>query len=330
MENNQVLLIERHGIPGILKEALRIPYKHPKFITLTLLTSLPLFFIMVLHEIILQTTMIETKAFFTPPPPTEYPFYSTVNWDVNEGLYLVSYYLMTPLDSTMRLFKDMSPRILQLGILYLVPLHLLDLLTTITTLNTASSIYAGTPPPTLKAMLSKSVENTSFKGALITSIYVLSLNSFTLFGFMWAVTNSVIPALGAFFEVFYGVGSVVLFVKWMDWSAVWNMGIVLSILEGKHGLEAFWAALYYSRGSRTRGMCLMLVFFVWRTVLRLLCVYVGGYEKWTGLVITSGLSCIGNVLKWVVCMVFFYDCKSRVLEKKMDRDGSNEKTISNV
>ncbi|KAK9117086.1 hypothetical protein Sjap_016033 [Stephania japonica] len=284
MENNQVMLIERHGVPGILKEALKIPYKHPKFIILTLLTSLPLFFIMVLHEIILQTTMIETKAFFTPPPPPPtYPLYSTV-----------SYYLMTPLDSTMRLFKDMSPRILQLGILYLVPLHLLDLLTTIAALNTASSIYAGTPPPTLKAMLSKSVENTSFKGAL----------------------------------VLYGVGSVVLFVKWMDWSAVWNMGIVFSVLEGKHGLEAFWAALYYSRGSRTRGLCLMLVFFVWRTVLRLFCVYVGGYEKWTGLVITSGLSCIGNVFKWVVCMVFFYDCKSRILEKKMDREGS-EKT-SNV
>ncbi|KAF9624612.1 hypothetical protein IFM89_012034, partial [Coptis chinensis] len=132
------------------------------------------------------------------------------------------------------------------------------------------------------------------------------------------VINSILPTLGTFFMILYGAGSILLILKWMDWSVVWNMSILFSVLDDKHGVEAFEASGYFSRGNKKRGFQLMLIFFVWRIVLRLSCVYVGGHEKWIGLVATSFLSCVGNVMKWVVCVVYFYDCKKRVLEKKVD------------
>ncbi|BFG16459.1 hypothetical protein CerSpe_027330 [Prunus speciosa] len=88
------------------------------------------------------------------------------------------------------------------------------------------------------------------------------------------------------------------------------------MLDGVHGTGALALAIYYSRGSEWRWLRLMLVFFAWGEGLRLPCLYFGCYEGEYGIVAQISLFCLGNVLKWVVCMVYFYDCRNRAFKKK--------------
>ncbi|PIA62106.1 hypothetical protein AQUCO_00200243v1, partial [Aquilegia coerulea] len=285
MENNQIILMEKLEVIGILKQAIKIPYKCPKFIFLAFLTSLPLIFLMVLHEIILQTSMIQTKSFITTP----YTSYE-------DGFYYYdAFAIYKQLDNAKALFQNLSPSIFQLCFLYLVPLHLLNLLNTIIIVNVASAIY-GERPMRLKEMLLVLINKTSQK----------------------------------IVGIIYGVVSIILTVKWIEWSAVWNMSIVFSVLGERHGLDALGASEYFSEGNRKHGFQLMLLFFVWRIVLRLSCLFVGGHERWVGLVATAFLSCLGNVMKWVVCTVYFYDCKRRILEKKVDVEQGGEVKNANT
>ncbi|KAL5723669.1 hypothetical protein ACHQM5_007041 [Ranunculus cassubicifolius] len=311
MENHQILQLKKLGVNEILKEAIKIPFKSPKFIFLAFLTSLPLIFIMVLHEFILLTSIVETKSLLTPPPPSS---------DYFENIYYYrrSYMLYdSELETIIMLFRNMSPRILQLAFLYLVPLHLLDLLNTIITIHSTCTLYSERPIQ-VKEMLLIPIRKTRFTGPLVTSLYVLFLNTFILFGLAWLVTNTYLSPFGIVFMIIYGVGSIILTLKWMEWSAVWNMSTVFSVLEERHGFAALGASGYISRGNRGRGLQLMLLFYVWRILLRLSCHYVGGHDSWVGLVTASFLSCVGNVMKWVVCTVYFYDCKKRTFEKKVD------------
>ncbi|KAM1722720.1 hypothetical protein ACFX11_021399 [Malus domestica] len=80
-------------------------------------------------------------------------------------------------------------------------------------------------------------------------------------------------------------------------SAVWNVSLVASILNGVHGTKALALALSYSRGNKWQGLRLMLVFFAWGLSLRLLCLYFGMHEKENGIIAQISLFCLGNVLK---------------------------------
>ncbi|KAL5723670.1 hypothetical protein ACHQM5_007042 [Ranunculus cassubicifolius] len=329
MENHQVLELQKLGAIGILNEAFKIPYKSSRFIFLTFLTSLPVMFTMVLHEIILKRSIVETNSLLTSPPPPSYQYESiTIFTAIANGsapIHNNTYNIVTfasynsEIETIIMLVQNMSPRFFQLAFLYLVPLHLLDLVNTIVTVQTTSTIYAETPIK-VREMLHTVTAETRFVGPLITSLYVLFLNSFVLFGLIWAVTNSFFSPFGNLVMFMYGVGSIGLTVKWVEWTAVWNVSTIFSVLDGKHWLDAFRASGYISRGNRTRGFQLMLLFFVWRIFLRLLCHYVVGHETWSGLVLSSFLSCVGNVMKWVVCTVYFYDCKNRAFEKKVDTE----------
>ncbi|GMP30356.1 hypothetical protein CsSME_00005061 [Camellia sinensis var. sinensis] len=109
------------------------------------------------------------------------------------------------------------------------------------------------------------------------------------------------------------------------------MGIVISILEEKkQGDVALLISSYLSRGSRRRGFLFVLVFLVWRLGLRLSSLYLGWTivgENFNKMAITAplvGLVCVGNVTKWLVFVVYFYDCKRRREEKKnIDLEESN-------
>ncbi|KDP45379.1 hypothetical protein JCGZ_09628 [Jatropha curcas] len=108
-----------------------------------------------------------------------------------------------------------------------------------------------------------------------------------------------------------------------DWSAIWDMGIVISVLEEKQGDVAIIASSYLSRGSRLYGFFLMLVFFGWRVALRLSLLYAGfktGGGEVMRTVLQSGFICFGVVLKWVIFVVYFYDCKKQSLEGKIDAE----------
>ncbi|CAI0455387.1 unnamed protein product [Linum tenue] len=83
---------------------------------------------------------------------------------------------------------------------------------------------------------------------------------------------------------------------------------------------------YISRGCRGRGFLLMVVFLVWRVFLRMVFGYYGYLNKESGSMVVliavgeGGLVWFGEVVNWVVCTVYYYDCKRRFLEKKVDSE----------
>ena len=303
IEKNHDIRNQKLGVFDILKEALIITFKNFNFIIFILLTSLPLFGFMVYYESFLQETLVETYDILKQSPG-----YS--GWPVPNFIYN-------------KMTKHVFYELLQLGFLYLVPLHLLELCTVIVTVDLSSKIHAQERPMTLKEMILKPIYGARLGGTFITSICVLHLSTCTLLGLIWLVTYYVIlgnSMIEVFLAVFYGVAFVALLTKYLEWSAMWNMSIVISVLEGIYGYEAFALSAYFSKGSERRGLILMIVFFVWGLGLRLPCLYFGCYEGWLGISVQISLFCLRNVLKWLVCMVYFYDCKKRTLEKKFGEE----------
>ena len=107
---------------------------------------------------------------------------------------------------------------------------------------------------------------------------------------------------------------------YLEWSAMWNMSLVISVLEGIYGVDAFSSSTYFSRGCHRRGLFLMMIFFAWGHLLRLPCYHVGGYEQGNAIFVQVGLFCMVNPLKWVACMIYVHDCKERKLKKKTDEE----------
>jgi hypothetical protein len=306
------------GVFDILKEALVIIFKNFNFIIFIFLVSIPLFCCLVYYE----RTLVETLNILRQ---TDLGFYDH-NWSASLHHLPV-----------IRMTKHVYYKLVQLGFLYLVQLNFIEFCTVIVTLDLASKIYAEERSITLKEMkemIHKLYCGARVRGTFITSFYVLFSSTCTLIGLLCLVTTCFLlrlvlsgPNYPVIFKdysvlnvVFYGAAFVVLLTKYLEWSAMWNMSIVISVLEGIYGDEAFALSDYYSKGSERRGLLLMLVFFVWGLSLRLSCLYLGCYEGGRGMVVQTGLFCLGNVLKWVVCMVYFYDCKKRILEKKVDEE----------
>ncbi|KAG6650889.1 hypothetical protein CIPAW_06G074300 [Carya illinoinensis] len=240
---------QKLDVLDILKAAPTIFSKNFNFIIFILFISLPLFFFMVYYEIFLQRTLsnILDQSYIHD---LQYHPWSGVTSEV-----------------TTELRTTFSHQLVQLGFLYLVPFHLLELCTMIVTVDLASKIYAEDRPIlTLKGMLYKQI-----------------------------------------------------------------YGARIRVLEGTFGVRAMALSARFNRGSERRGLLLMAVFFVWGLGLRLPCLYFGCYEgEIMGIVAQVGLYCLGNVLKWVVCMLYFYDCKKQTLEKKVDVEAGREIKVVDV
>ena len=178
---------------------------------------------------------------------------------------------------------------------------------------------------------------------LLSHVYVLLLSICGLLGLLWLVINYYIISVRfwyedllekegflyhVFFSVFFGAAFIAVLIKYLDWSVVWNTSIVFSILEESYGTEALMISSYFSRGSKECGRLLMLVFFVSGVSLRLTCLYAGCSERGSGIIAQVLLFCIGNVLKWVVCTVYFQNCKKRTLEKIDGEVGLEDKNVN--
>ncbi|KAI5419665.1 hypothetical protein KIW84_043726 [Lathyrus oleraceus] len=113
---------QKLGVFDILKEAITLYVRNLNFIIFTFLTSLPLFCIMVYFEIQLQKTLIEI-------------FYIVVNIpkeDILDG------YFGYMLDLMSREYYYL--KFIQLGLIYILPLHVLEFGTAIVTINLASKL----------------------------------------------------------------------------------------------------------------------------------------------------------------------------------------------
>ncbi|XP_059447744.1 uncharacterized protein LOC132179118 [Corylus avellana] len=324
MEDNRVMRNQKVGVFDIIKQAPTIFPNIFIFIIFIFLTSLPLFFFMVYYEIFLQTTLVDASNILKKR--SGYYFYSVWSTETDSIRPAI------PQKST----KDVLHEFAQRGLLHLVPRHLLELCTVIVTVDLASKIHAEEREMTLKEMIHRPINGARMRGTFITSLYVLFFSTCTLSGLIWLVMSYYAVWRHPMFAdcgflVFYGPIFVALLTKYLEWSAVWNMGIVISVLEGTYGIEALLHSAYFSRGSERRGLLLMLVFFVWGQGLRLASLYFGCYEGGMGIVAQVGLWWLGNVFKWVVCMLYFYDCKKRTLEKKVDVElGRAIKAVDNI
>ncbi|CAN0857354.1 hypothetical protein LINGRAHAP2_LOCUS6725 [Linum grandiflorum] len=192
--------------------------------------------------------------------------------------------------------------------------HFFNLVNTVIVVRSASLIYSGNEASSWKELIR---EANNLKGPLMTSLYPLALSLLTLvglasFGIQFYISDST-------FKVFFGLISVGLLIKYLEWSAIWNMGLVISILEGKHGYVGIGVSGYISRGNTKSGFLLMLIFLLWRVALIWSYGYLWGEANTTGFQVLIGIGdCLGQLMKWVVCTVYYYDCKKRFLEKKVD------------
>ncbi|XWS32786.1 hypothetical protein CRYUN_Cryun22dG0019500 [Craigia yunnanensis] len=290
MENSSTVMKERLGFFKIIKESLKIPFKNPNFILFTFLTSLPLFCFLVLYEIILQHILIETGKILQE---TADPF----------RIFGDDYLRLRDIGE---LLEEVSPKVLLLGFLYLGVLHCLDLFNTIATVDVASIIYTGEKSITLKEMFFRPFKETRFKRTLITSICSLSLAFLILLGLLSFATYIYITSADVLFMMLFVVLFIALLGKYMEWGAIWNMGIVISVLEEKQGDVALLVSSYLSRCNRACGFFLMLGFFSWRFALRFSCLYEGWNNGGSNLVVTAvhiSLVCLSNVLKWFVIWI---------------------------
>ncbi|KAK7386889.1 hypothetical protein VNO78_27243 [Psophocarpus tetragonolobus] len=312
MESESNKSKQKLEVPDILRESVVIYFRNLNFIIFSFLTSLPLFCTMVYFEIYLQEILVETSNIVNLPHDhfTDY-FYST--WP----------------DLTIRRFnKDYFLKLILTGFIYMVPLYVLEFLSAIVTIDLASKLHSKEKKMTLKEMFETPFDLSKLKGSFVTSIYVLFLTTTHQLGLLWIVLNYHVFLKGLSFSVLFLVICCVAFAKilrmYLEWSAMWNMSLVISVLEGIYGIDALVVSAYFSRSCLRRGLFLMLIFFAWGHILRLSCYHIGGYEQGNGIFVQVGLFCTVNPLKWVVCMIYFNDCKERKLEKKTDEESGKE------
>ncbi|KAF7130800.1 hypothetical protein RHSIM_Rhsim10G0023900 [Rhododendron simsii] len=315
MENTQIPMEEKLGFLKVLNKAFKIPLKNPHFIIFAVITSTPLFCFLFTSETIFQKAFLETAKIISEVPPCFDCLDSETLGLVDKLFDRVSVTYL-PVE---KLFDRVSFTYLLMVLFCVGILNLLDFIAVTAIVDSSSLIYEGKNTMNLKHMLQRLTQETRFKGPLITSVTVLLLASLIVSGLFSLATYVYLVSLSGFFMALFVVLFLVLLAKFIEWSAIWNMGIVISVLEEKQGDVALLISSYLSRGNRKHGFLLVLVFFVWTVVLRLSCLYLRWLVGGSGMVVLAAyasLVCYANVMKWVVFVVYFYDCKRRGQEKK--------------
>ncbi|KAK7318631.1 hypothetical protein RJT34_03334 [Clitoria ternatea] len=295
----------------ILKKTAIFYVKNINFIIFTFLASLPFYFVMVYFEILFQKTIAETPEIIPLLP-------------FHEQHYLFSFPIYADTNVAVKSFsKDYLPVLLQLIFIYLAPLHVLELCSSALTVDFASKLLSEENSMSLKDMFKRSIDISILKGTFKTSLYTLFLSSCLLIAFPWTASNcySFFRVFGSYvFYVICIIALAKLLMMYLEWSAIWNMSIVVSILEGVYGIGALRVSYFFSRGNQRRGLLLMLVFFVLRHCLRLSCVSFRCYKGGYGIFLQIGFLIVVNTLKWVSCLIHYNDCKERKMEKKVDEE----------
>ncbi|WZZ72324.1 hypothetical protein YC2023_083694 [Brassica napus] len=114
--------------------------------------------------------------------------------------------------------------------------------------------------------------------------------------------------------------------KFIKWSAGWNMSLVASVLEeegedgeeGVYGSNALSLLAWYRKGHEKGDVWMMLVVLILALAKRMPCLYskCSLSSSGNGVLYTCvyvGLICVGNVVKWLACVVRYHDCKTRPL-----------------
>ncbi|XP_062002301.1 uncharacterized protein LOC133720143 [Rosa rugosa] len=311
MESNIMLENQNLDAFDILGKAFVISARNINFFLFTIFASLPLFCFLVYYQPFLQIFQDQVSEILKQPAFVYYFEDYMFNWSL-------------PLDATPEWNKGFPGELIQQALLYLVPFHLLELITMLAIANLASKIYKEERPMSLKEMVhTQPFDKSGLKAFFITSVYVLVLSTCSeLLGFVWSAASYSFAFRYFNHDILLAlwccIASVALLTMYLAWNVIWNMSIVISILEGIHGTRAFGLVTYLSTGNEWGGFLLMLIFFDWEVTLRLPCLYFGCKERGNGMFVAqSSLLCLGNVFKLVVFVIYFHDCKNRVLEKRL-------------
>jgi len=322
-ESNKSKQKQKLEVYDILWESVVIYFRNLNFIIFTFLTSIPLFCIMVYFEIFLQELLVETSNIVNLPHESHDD--STVFTDYDFIDYRYSYRPDLIID---RFNKDYVLKLILTGFIYMVPLYVLEFVSAIVTIALTSKLHSKEKKMTLKEMVQKPFDLSKLRGSFVTSVYVLFLTTTHQLGLLFIVLNYHVYLKDSSFYLLFAVICSAAFAKvlrmYLEWSAMWNMSLVMSVLEGIYGVDALAVSAYFSRGCHRRGLFLMLIFFAWGHLLRLSCYHIGGYEQGNAIFVQVGLYCMVNPLKWVACMIYVHDCKERKLEKKADEESGKD------
>lgn len=309
-ENHNSKQKQELEVSDILRKSVMVYLRNLNFIIFTFLTSLPLFCIMVYFEIYLQEILVETCSILN-----------------------LSYGHLTRYDSFLdpisRFNEDYLLKLIFVGFVYMVPLYVSEFVSAAVTVDLASKLHSREKKMTLKEMFETPFDLSRLRASFVTSIYVLFLTTTHQLGLLWIVLNYHVFLKDISFYVLLAVICSIAFAKvlriYLEGSAIWNTSLVISVLEGIYGVDALAVSAYFSKGNHRRGFFLMLIFFAWGHLVRLSCYHIGGYEQGNAIFVQVGLSCmVVNPLKWVVCMIYFHDCKERKLEKKTDEESGKD------
>ncbi|XP_038904923.1 uncharacterized protein LOC120091133 [Benincasa hispida] len=322
MDSHQILAKQKLGFSASLREAFKILFDCPNFIFLIVVISFPLFAALLAHHVLLHPTFLQLLKLLSQENPYDPSQRFIIRCQLDDGTDCFSQRSSDNDNFT----ANLSHRFLISTLLSSTLIFFLDLLSTISTVSISAAIYGGNSQMGFKKMLVevRKLVATRLRGSMETSLYALLFASLTLLGLIALSTNMFLMPKSSFI---FGTIFVFLLTKYIEWSAIWNMGIVISILDKNQGYIAIGVAAYLSRGSRKLGFSLMLVFFALKVAFGLPCLYAlwnGRSCGALGNVVSVSLKCVGDIVMWVVLMVYFYDCKRQLLEKKMDLENNGK------
>ena len=325
----------------ILKEALKIFAKHSNFIFFAALTSLPLFVFSLYFENRLQIFLLQTSQFLQEE---NHETTNSLGTKTIQDYFVVDVYAerpgadwLLPLAMLRKLSNDLFQEFLHLGFLYLVPFNLLQLVSVIVIVDLASKIYREEKALTFKDMFGMRFDGERLQGIIVTFLFVVLFSTCTLIGFICLLITyssfmAYFPKNRYFYSydisyfvadisvhAIYGSNLMLLTGIYLAWSAIWNLGLVVSVLEGKYVVRALGSSAYLCLRNLQNGMVLMLVFSLWEMGSRLL-----GFlsfvsdRRWVFVVAQSGLFCLESAVKWVGFVVYFEDCIRRLFRKTVD------------
>lgn len=216
------------------------------------------------------------------------------------------------------------------SILRAILIDQVNFLTAVSTLCSASKIYTTTGKSTRLQDLLQNFMKTKWNAPLITFLYMSLLSSISLDAVTyWGGSSPLVSSNNMSLQFIHGAVYFLVLCKWLEYSALWSTAVVISVLEEKRGFEAFSCAAKLIKGRRMVGFVLMLGYAVWRLSLGLPTFF----EKWSfhrGVVyavLNSSFLCVGQIMNWVVFVVYYHDCQDRHGEKIAMEDGGRYELI---
>ncbi|KAL9240936.1 hypothetical protein vseg_015101 [Gypsophila vaccaria] len=308
-----VLSFQQQNCILVLQSALKNITSDTKCMFLMILGTFPLLAFMVIYECNVQNLVDVVSELVVQPSQTYY-------YDVDLDKFI---------------FHDENDRsrrgvrsILQLVPFYMIFTPLVELLSITMITKLAAKTYAGETEMTVCDVF---CQKNRLKGTLVTSLLAQLLSTSNIVGLFWTLANYyVLTSSGFYYDTylprdmymnsllvgFHAVFFLAFLYKFLDWSAIWNMAIVVSVLEDEFGFEALEVSGYCRKHGKQTGFQLMCVFFVYSVVIRLPLLFGGVIVT----VIVVVLFCLGNLVKWVALVLYYYKCKSLIFVKKVDEE----------